>query len=258
MCRVIQCTDPETINEIVKYNNTQNEITTWDQYSNDPDQNRIYEEFQQLGHFYSRKRGFRTRVDQVGIEEVAQPLLAFHGKVQDSNRGKNLIFERKPLYRVAFEDKKATHVLLVYALARAIDSRRIELKTKSSSGAIISMEEDKLALFRSLRFKSFLIGVVARCLETIIGRKVDAGNVAFTLDSARADQNTIYALAAVWAPVVEAVLSFISTKINSTEFAARSSDEELLNSVAKYVSAMLYAAKKALTFPDFISMLSDS
>lgn len=35
LCRIIQCSDAETIAEIVKYNNTQNEITTWDQYSND-------------------------------------------------------------------------------------------------------------------------------------------------------------------------------------------------------------------------------
>jgi len=80
MCRVIECTDPETINHIVKYNNTQNEITTWDQYSNDPQQNRLYAEFCELGHVYVRKRGFRPKGDQVGIEEVAQPLLAFHGK----------------------------------------------------------------------------------------------------------------------------------------------------------------------------------
>jgi hypothetical protein len=35
LCRVIQCTDQQTIEDIVKYSNTQNEITTWDQYSND-------------------------------------------------------------------------------------------------------------------------------------------------------------------------------------------------------------------------------
>jgi formylglycine-generating enzyme required for sulfatase activity len=36
--------------------------------------------------------------DQIGIEEIAQPLLAFHGKYQDAIRGKNQIFDRKPLY----------------------------------------------------------------------------------------------------------------------------------------------------------------
>jgi hypothetical protein len=80
LCRIIKCTDPDTISEIVKYNNTQNEITTWDQYSNDAEQNRIFGEFAQLGLSYSRKRGFRSGPDVIGIEDVAQPLLAFHGK----------------------------------------------------------------------------------------------------------------------------------------------------------------------------------
>ena len=45
LCRVIESSDAETIDEIVRYNNTQNEITTWDQYSNDPEQSRISDEF---------------------------------------------------------------------------------------------------------------------------------------------------------------------------------------------------------------------
>jgi len=258
LCRVIQCTDPETINEIVKYNNTQNEITTWDQYSNDPEQNRLSQEFETLHHQYSRKRGFRPKGEQIGIEEVAQPLLAFRGKVQDANRGKNLIFERKPLYRSAFEGKKATHILFVYALARAIDARRIELKKRSNEGTIISVEEEQLALFRNLRFKHFLIAVVSRCLETILGRKVDPETVAFKKEAARGDQNTILALAAAWSPAVEAVLSFLCTKTNAAEFSARSGEEALVDEVAKHVSAMLYAAKSNLSFKEFIAMVSES
>jgi hypothetical protein len=256
LCRIIRCTDPDTISEIVKYNNTQNEITTWDQYSNDAEQNRLFEEFGQLGFVYSRKRGFRGKVDEIGIEEVAQPLLAFHGKVQDATRGKNLIFERKPLYRSAFEGKKATHILFAYAMARAIDERRLELKQKSNQGSIISLEEQQLALLRNLRFKSFLIGVIARCLESIVGRKVDFETVAFTMTSAKGA--SFYALVASWSPIVEAVLSFVSTQIDSTQFAARNGEDDLLEAIAKQVSAILYASRKSLPFDNFITMVADS
>ena len=34
MCRVVVCKNPDLVEEIVKYNNTQNKITTWDQYAN--------------------------------------------------------------------------------------------------------------------------------------------------------------------------------------------------------------------------------
>lgn len=255
LCRVIKCTDADTISEIVKYNNTQNEIMTWDQYSNDPEQNRIAQEFDQIGHIYSRKRGFRVQPTEIGIEEVAQPLLAFHGKNQDANRGKNLIFERKPLYKNAFEGKKATHILFVYTLARAIDERRLELKKKSNDGLIITMEEQQLSLLRNLRFKSFFIASMAACLESIVGRKVDPETIAFKTEECKS--NTLLALVAAWAPVVEAVLSFVATRIDSARFGERASDESLVSEVSKDVSAILYASRKSLQLDTFIALVPD-
>lgn len=143
---MIQCSDHDTIGDIVKFNNTQNEITTWDQYSSDPDQIRIQGEFEELGHKYSRKRGFRSQSDDIGIEEVVQPLVAFHGRFSEANRGKNGIFDRKPIYNLAFSGKKARHILFVYTLAKAIDEKRIELKNKSTAGLILSVEEPQLQL----------------------------------------------------------------------------------------------------------------
>jgi hypothetical protein len=259
LCRIIKCTDATTISDIVKYNNTQNEITTWDQYSNDAEQNRLEKEFAELGHSYARKRGFRPKGDQIGIEEVVQPLLAFHGRFRDAFRGKNLIFERKPLYNLAFEGKKARHIFFVYTLARAIDERRIELKNKSNARSIISIEEDQLSLLRNLRFKPFLVAIVAKTLETILGRKIHPEAVSFSPEAAKAENNTLIALVASWSPVVEAVLSFISAQITATDFARRIADEEdIVENVAKPVNAMLYAGRAKLTFEPFVSMTSES
>ena len=258
LCRVIQCSDSATISDIVRYNNTQNEITTWDQYSNDPDQNRIAQEFQDLGHFYARKRGFRVGSDQIGIEEVVQPLIAFHGKYRDANRGKNLIFERKPLYTLAFDGKKARHILLVYALARAIDERRIELKRKSTEGSIISIEEEQLAVLRNLRFKSFFIAVVENALETVLGRKIDPETIAFSPRASKASAYPLVSLVAAWSPVVESVLSFVVTQVNASDFSKRYAEDGYLESIAKPVSSLLYASKSALSFKDFADLVSDS
>lgn len=258
LCRAIQCTDAETIGEIVKYNNTQNEITTWDQYSNDPEQNRLDKEFQELGHKYSKKRGFKPKGDQLGIEEVAQPLLAFHGRWQDANRGKNDIFERKLLYNIAFENKKARHILFAYALARAIDECRMELKKKSNEGTIITLEENQLALLRNLRFKQFLVAIVSAVLETIVGRKVSADLVAFSPTAANTSTNSIEALVAAWSPVVEAVLAYVCTKVSAAEFGNQLSEEGFLADVARHVAAMLYASKASVQFAEFTKMVSDS
>jgi hypothetical protein len=256
LCRIINCSDPETISEIVKYNNTQNEITTWDQYSNDPEQKRIAGEFAQLGISYSLKRGFRVgEIDEIGIEDAAQPVLAFQGKHQDANRGKNLIFERKPLYRGAFEGKKATHILFAYTLAKAIDERRMVLKQKSDEDSLLSLEESQLILLRHLRFKTFLIAVVSRCLEGVLSRKVDIETVGFREASAKA--NSIHGLSAAWSPVVEAVLSFVVTQLDFTKFAARSGEDELVDEVAAPVNALLYASRSSLPFRPFLDMVQD-
>jgi hypothetical protein len=258
LCRVIESSDSATISDIVRYNNTQNEITTWDQYSNDTEQNRIAQEFEDLGHHYARKRGFRTQADQVGIEDVVQPLIAFHGKYRDANRGKNLIFERKPLYSLAFAGKKARHILFVHTLSRAIDERRLELKKKSTAGSILSIEEEQLALLRNLRFKSFLVAVVANVLETVLGRKVDPETVAFTPHAAKAANYSTAALTAFWSPVVEQVLSFLGTQVNASDFSKRFSEDGYLESVARPVGAYIYAAKANLTLKDFVDLVADS
>jgi hypothetical protein len=258
LCRIIECTDSETINEIVKYNNTQNEIMTWDQYANDSEQNRIESEFSELGHRYIRKRGFRTIGEQIGIEDVAQPLLAFHGRHQDANRGKNLIFDRKPLYVNAFEGKKARHILLVYSLARAIDELKLQLKDKSSSGSIIAIEEGHLTLLRNLRLKPFLIAVTARTLEAIIGRRVDPLTVAFSPVAAAANTNGFVDLVARWGPVVEGILAFVATKVTAAKLSVRIPEEGYLVEVAKHVGALFYASKAPERYSEFAALVADS
>ncbi|MDB0553801.1 AIPR family protein, partial [Ralstonia solanacearum] len=258
LCRVIQSADTETIGDIVKYNNTQNEITTWDQYSNDSEQNRIAGEFTEIGHNYVRKRGFRVQGDQIGIEEVAQPLLAFHGRPQDAGRGKNQIFDRKPLYQNAFEGKKARHILFVYTLARAIDDLRIQLKAKSTNGTILSVESNQLALLRNLRSKAFLIALMAHTLETVIGRKVDPLTIAFSPDAAHAKNNSIVELVARWLSVVSGLTAFVTTIVTSADLSNSIAEDKYLETVAGKVAVLQYASNVANQHKEFAALVSDS
>lgn len=258
LCRVIESSDDTTINEIVRFNNTQNEITNWDQYSNDPDQLRIKGEFQTLGHSYSQKRGFGIGTDAISIEEVAQPLVAFHGRYEDANGGKNRIFERKPLYNSAFPNRKARHILFVYALARAIDERRGELKRKSSAGTIITIEEQQLGLLRHLRFKYFLVAVVARLVEVVLGKKVDLDAVAFSPVASQATNNSLIELVAAWSPIVEVVLTFATTVLPAADVTRKLSQPDAVAAIAKQLEALLYTSKGSTSFEVFRGIVSDS
>lgn len=258
LCRIIQCSDMNTIGDIVRYNNTQNEITTWDQYSNDPDQFRIESEFKELGHTYSRKRGFHVKGNQIGIEEAAQPLVAFGGRYRDANRGKNEIFDRRALYNTAFQGKKARHLLFVYTLARAIDERRISLKQKSTKGTIIALEEKQLSLLRNLRFKYFLIAAVGRVLEAVIRKKVSLETIAFNPDASKASSNTVLALIAAWGPIVDVILSLVSAQISEIELGQILRDDIAFNKVCEQVSALVYTGHSTFGFDPFSKLVSES
>jgi hypothetical protein len=256
LCRVIQCSDPATIAEVVKYNNTQNEILTWDQYSSDPEQCRIEQEFEVLGHKYSRKRGLKQKAEQISIEEVAQPLVAFSGRYDEANWGKNRVFERQQIYGSAFAGKKARHILFVYTLARAVDERRIELKNKSSSGTIIALEQTQLALLRNLKFKYFFVSVIARTLEALLGRRIDRDTIGFTEDAATASKNSVLELVALWSPVIERVLTFVANRLNGKDVTQLMNDDAEVEELVKAVEGMVYATRDTLSLGKFPNMLA--
>lgn len=257
LCRVIECSDQSTIDKIVRFNNTQNAITTWDRFSNDADQIRLFEEFGELEYAYNRKRGFNAIGDQIGIEQVLQPLLAFHGRPRDAVRGKAQLFLQSQAYRSAFEDKKARHILFVYSLARAIDNRRLTLKEKSNKEALISAEKLQLALLRNLNFKPFLIAVIAKSLETIVGTYCDPLTVSFKPDSVRG--TVLTELSARWMPIVEAVLPLLTALVKPETFYQQlGSEDGFLDRIKTQLDAMLIATGQAEKCADFTSVVAPS
>lgn len=256
LCRVIECSDQPTIDKIVRFNNTQNVITTWDQFSNDQDQKRIDDEFKELGFNYSRKRGFTGGGDQIGIEQVLQPLLAYHGRPLDAVRGKNQLFVQKQLYQNAFDGKKARHILFVHALSRAVDNKRLELKAKSNAGTLISVEEKQIALLRNLNFKPFLMAVVANSLETIVGVPCDRLTVGFKPQ--QATNTTVAELSARWIPVVETIMPLMTAVVEPDTFFRKLSEDNFLGSVKTNIDAMLTATGAATKHKTFAEMVAPS
>jgi|SRR5690554_603278 len=239
LTRVIECSEHTTIDEIVKYNNTQNKITTWDKFSNDPQQKRIQEEFSNYGHNYSLKRGFDNN-SNLGIEVVAQPTIALEGNYQEANGGKNGVFESDKMYRTAFEDKKAKHLLFSYVIARTIDERRNELKRKQSDGSIIELEQKQLVLLRNLRFKYFFISVFGKNLDVILGKSVDLSQIGFTPDYSKIANKSINDLIAETLPIVNLVLTYASTFINE-DFGEYIRKENIAKTLSDQVKSIIYA-----------------
>jgi hypothetical protein len=261
LCRFVESSDDTTIDRIVKYNNTQNEITTWDQYSNNPEQRRIEKEFQDIGHEYSLKRGFSSSSAQLGIEQVLQSLLAFEGDHLNASRGKNYLFDRRSTYEKAFKDKKARHILFVHTLSKAVDERKLELREKQKEEKIIELEKRQLLLFKNLRFKNFLIALTARCLEVILNERVDLSQVSFIPKIANRNNYSAKELTALWVPVVSIVLSYTEASISATrkDISEILSEDNALENISQQVSTLIYANQATTpnstlqSFKDYIS-----
>jgi hypothetical protein len=258
MVRIIECTDAETVKSIVRFNNTQNEITTWDQYSNTEEQKKIQQEMEQIGHSYSLKRGFAESLSGMGIEVVAQPLLAFHGDFQTANRGKNGIFERMTTYNKAFQHKTARHILFVYTLAKAINYLNLELKQKRRDGILIEVEVQQLELFRSLKFKYFLIALIARVLESFVGKACNLDSIGFTSEASNAKNRTLEELAELWLPIVRATTGLLPAQLKSKDLSQTFSSEDELSSIADTMKGIVYAIRNNLPLGDFPNLINAS
>ena len=240
LARIIECSDSKTIGEIVKYNNTQNKITTWDKFSNSPEQKRINEEFKTLGHEYSLKRGFSAS-SIIGIENVIQPLIALEGQYTEANGGKNGVFDNDKMYRLAFEDKKARHILFAFAIARAIDERRNELKNKKTADTIINIENRQLIILRNLRFKYFLISVIGNCLPVILGRNIDIGQIGLNTEYANQKNKSLNDITAELLPLINMVLTYTTNSIKK-DFSEVIREDNILDTISEQVSAIIYAS----------------
>ncbi|UGW99556.1 AIPR family protein [Pseudomonas aeruginosa] len=241
LARVVACGHQETVRNIVRFNNTQNEITTWDQYSNTGTQKRIADEFTQLGHGYSLKRGFGQSITGLGIEVVAQPLLAFGGALEDAVRGKNTIFDRKAAYNRAFEGKSARHILFVYSLALAIDELRANLKQLNREGKITKGREKQLRIARSVRFKYFFMAVISAMLEELLERPVDVEHVSFTKEASLSKNFTVEQLANKWLPLVTDIFTMMATQITADPMEVLT-QSDLVPQLAERIAAMVTAS----------------
>lgn len=257
--RIIECSDSDTISEIVKFNNTQNKITTWDKFSNSPEQIRIKEEFTNLGHSYSLKRGFSAS-SQIGIENVIQPTIALEGYFVEANGGKNGVFESDKMYRIAFEDKKARHIMFAFAIARGIDERRNELKGKKNNNTIIDIEEQQLVLLRNLRFKYFFMAVIGKSLPVLLGKNIDISQIGLTPEYAKASNKSLNDVIAELIPIINIILTYTTTSITK-EFSELIKEEGFLDFISKQVASILYATSNPSipnpTIDKLKSMLSE-
>lgn len=175
-CRFICCSDRSRVDAIIEFNNTQNEIRSFDFRSRDDLQLRLHAQFERYGITYHHRREGATRLPPGTIQaEVLAPYLAsFHDQFQTATRQRRAIFEERTVYGSVFKNEvNVGHVYLVQCLADAISRIKQSLLQNGRNDSGLNEAERGMAnLLRHSTSKYFVVGIVGRLAGMIAGQNL--------------------------------------------------------------------------------------
>lgn len=165
------------IENIIRYNNSQNKVEAADFRSTDKIQKRLKDEFSLIpdAEYEGGRRGstsdvIRRRPNLLGSYTVGQALAAFHGDpITAYNKKAGIWINNKTYDKLFNENTKASHIICCYGLVRAIEKKKKQLQVKSS----LTRDDEKILDFLRQRGAIFLTTYAfSYCLETILDRSV--------------------------------------------------------------------------------------
>lgn len=174
LIRLISCNSHKLIDDIILYNNTQNEIKPEDRRSKDSKQERIQQDFAKFGIEYSYRRN-EKKVSRHTItgKSVAAVICAFHGNPQTSFRNPKKIFNDDDVYNTVFpSDIKVEHIFLLRALSIAIDEVKKEFNEKNEIGNLKATDEKQYKFLKYSATKHFLVYLIGELSEEIMNSRI--------------------------------------------------------------------------------------
>lgn len=253
LTRVIECSDPATISDIVKYNNTQNRITAWDSFSNDPIQIQLKDDFQALGHVYNIKRGFSNRDSVLSIDASIQPLLALSGKYKDANRSKSTLFESRTLYTEAFEHRGVRNVLFACSLNTCLQRIKAEIKEKVVNDRASESENKLYNILSVIRCKFYVLAIVAESLHKLLPSLRETKRISFMPNHAKSENYSYEDLVELIKPAIKVVSLQVGGCLGD-DFYSKYNDsatvETMASQVETNVSSIIATAEHVQTMFD--------
>lgn len=170
--RFIKCQEKKIIDDIRKYNNSQNSLIPADFRSNDQIQKIILDEFAKIeGANYNGKRGdvedlIKPDPYLISADLAAQSLAAFHGEANIAYNQRAKIWRNDVLYQQFFKkDTTAKHIIFTSSLIGAILDKRKVLK---KIGEDIGPDDKESLEFLSKRGGFILYATaIGKCIEII-------------------------------------------------------------------------------------------
>lgn len=173
--RFITCTNPDTVYDIVKYNNSQNRITAPDFRSTDNIQRRLLTEFDDIPDvIYMPRRGghedaIKRRPNVLPSVSAGQALAAFHDDPGIAYHEKTHMWEDDNLYSRYFNSATtAKHIVFAYSLLKSVERKKLDLWNKSKANSLTEIEKRQLDFFRKRGSTFLMASAIARCLELFL------------------------------------------------------------------------------------------
>ena len=180
--RFFKTLDQSLIDDIIRFNNSQNAIEASDFRSTDPIQKRLRNEFNRFGgiDYEGGRRGnvsdaIKRRPNLLPSYTVGQALAAFHGDPVLAYNEKSRIWSDNTPYNKIFNDETdAAHIIFCFSLLRAIEARKKILldKQKQDANSITRQEAATIDYFRQKGSQFLLVYVVSQSMETILSRAI--------------------------------------------------------------------------------------
>ncbi len=213
--RFITCNSPDTVYDIVKYNNSQNRITAPDFRSTDKIQTRLITEFGGIPDvIYMPRRGghedaIKRRPNVLPSVSAGQALAAFQGDPGIAYHEKTHMWEDDNLYSRYFNSATtAKHIVFAHSLLKSVERKKIDLWNKSKANSLTEIEERQLEFFRKRGSTFLMASAIARCLELILNVPI-ANSFRIAFKSNLSPEGAVNK----WFSIVEAVSVFTAPLI---------------------------------------------
>ena len=177
--RFVKCSDTDAIQDIIRYNNSQNRIEAADFRSNDAVQTRLREEFVRFpeAEYKGGRRGgigdaIKRSRSTLPSYAVGQALMAFHGEPAIAYNQRSEIWNSDVLYaRIFTERTSARHVLCAYSLMKAVNQAKLDLRNVAEDMRTDAQRRQWEVWMQ--RGATFLVSTaLAAGLETIVGKSI--------------------------------------------------------------------------------------
>lgn len=169
--RFISTDDAGLIDDIIRYNNTQNPIFGWEQRVHDPVQARIKTEFTARTIAYVARRGQgQGGANTIELSQLAPWLAALHGDPGSAHRNSRDLFEDETKYNALFNrSTNVRHLLFTYRLGESIGTLKDDLKSAILAGTGTTDEYREYSYFRFGAFKYVLLDLAGELIVTLFG-----------------------------------------------------------------------------------------